>query len=285
MSMTEQSTVIGVFRDRAVAETAIRELHHVGFRDDQIHLLEHGNGNVLSGLKNIFSSKHTTTNESDTASQLANAGVPPENTGYYQQEIEAGNIVVAVQSPGQQRQAREILYQHGAYDASTDVNRIGGGSRIIPVREERLNVDKQIVQTGEIVIHKRIITENKTFTIPITREEVTIERLPMRGGLASTNERQAVRNDLVSERNVETDRADAHVTDGGEMLNNGGTIRILVREEQVSFTKQPVVIEEIIVRKQQIQEQRELSETLKHEEVRIEHSGNIVIHDNGTETA
>ncbi len=284
MSTTEQSTVIGVFRDRAIADAAIRELHQAGFRDDQIHLMGHsGGGNALEGLKNLFSSKHTTTT-TDTADELTQAGIGQDNIAYYQQEIEAGNFIVAVQSYGQQRQARDILYQHGAYDASTDESRIGGGGRVIPVREERLHVDKQVVQTGEVVIRKRVITENKTFTIPVTREEVTIERLPARNAAVSTSNTQTPSNDTLLDRRTDLDQTDAPVTDGREMLNHDGTIRILVREEQVTFNKQPVVIEEILVRKQQVQENREISDTLKREEVHIEHSGNIIIHDDGADT-
>ena len=70
--------------------------------------------------------------------------------------------------------------------------------------------------------------------------------------------------------------------DGGEILNNGGTILILVREEQVTLNKQTVVVEEIVVHKQQVQETQQISDTVKHEEVRVEHTGNIIIHDEGT---
>ncbi len=283
MSMTEQSTVIGVFRDHALAEAAIQELHHAGFRDDQIYLLEHSSGNALGGLRSFFSSKHTTANDAtDTASGLANAGVAQDNLAFYQQEIEAGNSVVVVQPYGHQREAKDILYQHGAYDNSTDVNRIGGGGRTIPIREEQLHVNKQVVQTGEVVIHKRVITENKTFTIPVTREEVTIERLPVGGNTNVAANTPATRDETATERRPSSNQAESRVIDGSEMLSNGGTIRILVREEQVTFNKQPVVIEEIIVRKQQIQENRELSDTLKREEVRVEHTGNIIVHDDGT---
>ncbi len=283
MSMTEQSTVIGVFRDHALVEAAIHELHHAGFRDDQIHLLEHTRGNAVGGLRSLFSSKHTTANDAtDTASELANAGVAQGNLAFYQQEIESGNFVVVVQSYGQQREARDILYQHGAYDDSTDVNRMGGGGRTIPIREEQLHVNKQVVQTGEVVIHKRVITENKTFTIPVTREEVTIERLPTSGNTNIDPNTSATHDETATERRPSLNRVDSPIVEGSEMLSNGGTIRILVREEQVTFNKQPVVIEEIIVRKQQIQENRELSDTLKREEVRVEHTGNIIIHDDGT---
>ena len=36
MAMTQRSTVVGVFPDRAHAEQALNELHNLGFRDDQI---------------------------------------------------------------------------------------------------------------------------------------------------------------------------------------------------------------------------------------------------------
>ncbi len=275
MSTTEQSTVIGVFRDHSLAETAIHELHQAGFTDDQVHLLGHSSNNVLEGLRNLFSSKQTTTT-TDTADELAQAGVRQDTIAYYQQEIESGNYVVAVQSNGQQRQAREILYQYGAYDASTDTNRIGGGGQVVPVREEQFHVDKHFVQTSEVVIRKRVITENKTFTIPVMREEVTIERLPVQGNPANPQTPSLERSDTSNATN-------APVTNGRERIDNSDTIRVLVREERVLFTKQPVVIEEIIVRKQQVQENREISGELKREEVHVEHTGNIIIHDDGAD--
>ena len=281
MSTTEQSTVIGVFRDRSLADAAIHELHQADFRDDQVHLLGHSSGNALEGLKNLFSPKHTSTTP-NTADELAQAGIGQDNVAYYQQEIEAGNYIVAVQSNGQQRQAREILYQHGAYDASTDESRIGGGGRVVPVREEQFHVDKHFVQTGEVVIRKRVITENKTFTIPVMREEVTIERLPVQGN--ATSNTQMPTSDASLEREDNSNPTDVPITNGRETVNNNDTIRVLVREERVVFTKQPVVIEEIIVRKQQVQENREISDILKREEVHIEHSGNIIIHDDGVDT-
>ena len=77
----------------------------------------------------------------------------------------------------------------------------------------------------------------------------------------------------------------SNIVDGGEMLNNSGMIRILVREEQVMLNKQTVVVEEIVVRKQQIQETQQITDTVKHEEVHVEHTGNIIIHDDGANAA
>ncbi len=36
MAVNEHPTVVGVFRDRTLAEQTIQELRHAGFRDDQI---------------------------------------------------------------------------------------------------------------------------------------------------------------------------------------------------------------------------------------------------------
>lgn len=281
MAITEESMVIGVFRDHALAEKAMDGLRHAGFRNDQINLLGHTSGNALGGIMNFFSPKSTTPDTVAAApNELASSGIPQEDMSFYQRELEAGNFVVTVQPYGHQKEARDILYQHGAYDASADTTRMGGGNRVVPIREERLQVNKQVVQTGEVIIHKRVITENKTFTIPVTREEVTIERLPAKGSPNDVTD--TPRNEALSASRATVDQTTANIIDGSEMLSNGGTMRILVREEQVTLNKQLVVVEEIVVRKQQVQETQQISDTVKHEEVRVEHTGNIIIHDEGT---
>jgi hypothetical protein len=54
MAMTQRSTVVGVFPDRAHAEQAITELHNLGFRDEQIGYVvlgEKDTGGALAGKK------------------------------------------------------------------------------------------------------------------------------------------------------------------------------------------------------------------------------------------
>jgi len=50
---------------------------------------------------------------------LTGMGVPEEEARYYQGEFEAGNTLVTVQAPGRQQEAKAILQQHGAYDATS----------------------------------------------------------------------------------------------------------------------------------------------------------------------
>ncbi len=45
----------------------------------------------------------------------------------------------------------------------------------IQLREEQLDIKKDRVQTGEVKIHKEVVEEKKTFTIPVRREEMVIE--------------------------------------------------------------------------------------------------------------
>jgi stress response protein YsnF len=333
MAMAEQSTVIGVFRDRSLAEQAIRELKHVGFRDDQISLVGQGHagsgsgGGPLSGLRNLFSGH----SEQDTASETTGTGqalpqelegVAPGEAAFYQQELQAGHSIVVVHDYGHQQQAHDILYQYGAYDSTAASAGVAGagmgtGTRTVPIREERLNVSKQVVQVGEIRIHKRVITENKTITVPVQREEVYIERIPTgnenaqalenalraqgfdiasgttTGTSASqgyldptrTNTTESVVGQQAnfSNQGANTTTVGQNATNYEDMLRDGGTIRILVREERVVVAKQPTVIEEILIRKQQVQETRQVAETVRHEEAHIERSGDIVVHDDDIE--
>ena len=129
--------------------------------------------------------------------------------------------------------------------------------RTIPVREEVLLAQKQLVQIGEVILHKEVITENKTIIVPITREELVIERLP-----ASS---QPSGQPVQTRQGLE------------EALKDGGTLRIVLHEEQVHIEKYPVVKEEIFISKRQTEETRHFSDTIKREEVHIERVGNVHI--------
>jgi uncharacterized protein (TIGR02271 family) len=129
-----------------------------------------------------------------------------------------------------------------------------------------LQAHKQLVATGEVVIHKKVITEEKTITVPITREEVVIERRPGSGELPAQPVNEG--------ENLE------------EALKDGGTLRIVVREEQIRVEKYPVVKEEIVISKRQNQESKHISDTVKREEAHLERVDNVSIHgselDNGS---
>ncbi len=45
-------------------------------------------------------------------------GVPEQDAGYYQRELDAGRTIVLVRAAGLQQEALGILRQHGAYDVT-----------------------------------------------------------------------------------------------------------------------------------------------------------------------
>jgi uncharacterized protein (TIGR02271 family) len=92
----------------------------------------------------------------------------------------------------------------------------------IPMMGEKLNVSKT-QSTQEAKIIKEPVTEKKTVEVPVTHEEVSVERRPASGSAnTTTNERP-----VTSEEEI----------------------RIPLKEERVKVTKEPYVKEEVAVKK------------------------------------
>jgi len=121
--------------------------------------------------------------------------------------------------------------------------------RSLKLREEQLRADKERVQTGEVQLHKDVVTEQKSINVPVTHEEVVIER-------------RAVTGDQV---------------DNATPLGEGETIRVPVSEEQVNVTKTPVVTGEVTVGKRAVQENQQVTDTIKREEARLDRSGDVPV--------
>ena len=115
------------------------------------------------------------------------------------------------------------------------------------MHEERLNVDKERVQTGEVNVGKHVIENEQTVEVPVSREEVYIER-------------RAVNDEIAA----------------GEVFDDGENIHIPVMEERLEVTKRPVVSEEIIVGKREVHDTETISETVRREEAEIERTDDVV---------
>jgi uncharacterized protein (TIGR02271 family) len=120
----------------------------------------------------------------------------------------------------------------------------GEGERM-QLREEELRARKEPVEAGEVGVRKEVVEEQRTMEVPVSREEVTVERRP-----------------------VERQPADAPIGEGEKM-------RVPVREEQVSVEKRPVVTEEVEVGKRQVQDTKEVGGTVRREEAEVEREGDV----------
>ncbi len=116
----------------------------------------------------------------------------------------------------------------------------------IRLHEERLNVSKERVQTGEVGVRKEVHTERRQVTVPVEREEVVIERRKVVG----------------------------HVP-AGAIDARAEEIRIPVREEKVHVTKEAVVTEEVSVGKRKVTDQKTVTGDVRREELKVEETGNV----------
>jgi len=111
----------------------------------------------------------------------------------------------------------------------------------VPLIEERVNVSKR-ESTEEATVTKEPVTETKTVEVPVTHEEVTIEKRPPKDRKYTS---------ITSESPVESKTE----------------IKIPLKREEVEVTKQPYVKEEVVVKKKPITETRQVSEEVRSEEV------------------
>lgn len=259
---TTQRIVVAAFDDRAQAEQAVNALEKAGFGDDQIRYAGHGasGGGILASLKNLFTGEETGSVYND----LASMGASQDDASYFQQEYEAGRSIVTVLAGKRMQEATALLERYGGYAAnrrsaqttnSTQTTDYGttAGSRVqetgtegeqnLRLREEQLRVQKEPVETGEARLRKDVVTEQKSIDVPVTREEVYIERRPGSGQPAD------------------------------QPIGEGETYRVPVREEQVTVEKQPYVREEVAMGKRPVQETKQVSDTVRREEAHVERTG------------
>ena len=113
MTTTQRSLIVGVFTDRVQADLAIDQLQQAGFNSDLLSLSQQQRSRA-GGVKNLFSVLPG--HQGSIVDELKRLGVPEEEADYYQNELDAGRVIVTVQADGRQQDARVILESNGAYD-------------------------------------------------------------------------------------------------------------------------------------------------------------------------
>ena len=112
----------------------------------------------------------------------------------------------------------------------------------IPLLREEIGIEKVARESGHVRIHKTVHTEEKRFSVPVTREEVVIEHV-------------AVGRDagMASDASFQED-----------------TVDVPLYEEEVRVSKRPYMEEEVVVRTVAHSVEREGSAMLRHEEAEVE---------------
>ena len=121
----------------------------------------------------------------------------------------------------------------------------------VKLYQERLVVDKDREKTGEVAFGKRVEVETARASVPIEKERVVIERVPVSG--------------------------ETVVTPGADMFGDTERVRMEVYEETPDIRKEAFVREEVNIRKEVIQETVNAADTLRREELNIDTQGHPVV--------
>ena len=113
--------------------------------------------------------------------------------------------------------------------------------------EERLNVGTRTEETGRARLRKYVVTENVTETVPVSREEVRVEREP----ITDANVGNAMDGPAISEEEHE----------------------VTLRAERPVVEKEAVPVERVRLDKETVTEQERVSADVRKEEIEVDGPG------------
>jgi uncharacterized protein (TIGR02271 family) len=110
--------------------------------------------------------------------------------------------------------------------------------------EEQLHVGTETVQSGRARLRKHVVTENQTVTVPVSHEEVRLEREP----ITDANADAAYDGPAISEEEHE----------------------VVLTEERVVVDKEAVPVERVSLGTETVTEQQQVNEEVRKEEIELE---------------
>jgi uncharacterized protein (TIGR02271 family) len=113
-------------------------------------------------------------------------------------------------------------------------------STSVPLVEERLNISKRDVTYKEATLIKEPVTETKTVEVPITHEELIVERRPASESTTSISD---LKPPVISKEEI----------------------KIPLKKEEVEVKKEPYVKEEVVLKKRRVTETKTITEEVKSE--------------------
>lgn len=112
--------------------------------------------------------------------------------------------------------------------------------------EEQVRVGTETRETGRVRLRKYVVTENVTQTVPVSREEVRLEREPI----------------------TDENRGDALA--GGDITEEEH--EVVLTEERPVVQKEAVPVERVRLDKDTVTNQQQVDETVRKEEIELDES-------------
>ena len=115
-------------------------------------------------------------------------------------------------------------------------------SNLVPLMEENPNVSKREVTYKEATLIREPVIETKTVEVPVTHEEIIVER---RSPTEATTSRKDLRAPVTSKEEI----------------------KIPLKKEEVIVKKEPFVKEELVIKKRGVTEREKITEEVKSEKL------------------
>ncbi|MEW1979546.1 PRC and DUF2382 domain-containing protein [Citricoccus sp. NPDC079358] len=125
-------------------------------------------------------------------------------------------------------------------DARRDV---GTDTESVTARNEQLNVGTEVHETGRVRLRKHSYTDTETVEVPVTREEIVVDREP-----------------------IDPNSAEARRETGDE------EVEVTTREE-VPVVNKTATAEKVTVDKTQVQDTERVAGTVQHEDIEVDEDG------------
>ncbi len=247
----------GYYADEHAAGHPVVAVRANGREQEALSILRSAGGYNYNTTGTGMSGANTNTAYAQNADYTDQNTASPQNAGYTDQNTaspqNAGYTDQNTAYPQNAGYTDQNATDYANRSASTDQTNYNNTdtpeTRSVRTREEQLQADKQTVQSGEVRLHKDIKEEQKSINVPVTHEEVYIERHPV--------------DNRVSDTPIEEEE----------------TIRVPVSAEQVNVTKTPVETGEVTIGKRAVTENQQYTDTVRREEPRLEKDNDVPMQD------
>jgi uncharacterized protein (TIGR02271 family) len=177
---------------------------------------------------------------------------------FYYRGLNEGGALVSVTGP-RIEEARRILQSAGADLRESGFESLAPAEVANAEREHRIQLRGEVLRTfkervrrGEVRLRKEVVTENQSVEVPVMREELVVERVPVSGQQASSGE-----------------------------IGGDQEIKVPLSEERARVEKQQVVQGEVRVGKRTVQKTERVSDDVRHEELRVDKEGDVEVDTRG----
>lgn len=238
--MTGTATILALMPNFEAAEQVVPEIGRLGIARRDMYAASLDRRGLAGFCSRLGISALDVLDNSAPATRAFQERVPANRMRYFTDRLEGKTVLLALPRVASGADVATLLRRAGAdfgpSPSADDIKEIS-----VPLRAERLDVTKYLVQSGTVRLHKEIITEVERFEVPLVREELVIERTPLDGK--------------------------------GEVE----LIRIPLHHEELRVVKTVVVTNEVVLRRQHFEELRHIEEAVRSEEISVTKEGDVAM--------